>query len=491
MFEKVLVANRGEIALRVLTSLQDHGIKTVVTASDMDRYSLVARRADEVIYLPGSTALETYLDIPQIVDKAKDIGVDAVHPGYGFLSENAIFAEEIIKAGITFVGPLPEQMLQFGDKLRARDLAIKTNTPLIEGTRKAIDDVSELKERAKEIGFPLLIKASAGGGGRGIRMVRSIEEFDEQLNMARNEAKLAFNDDRVYLEKFIEKGRHIEVQILGTGDGTVYHFGERDCTMQRKNQKLIEEAPATEITREKAAEMHQTAVELTSAIKYRNAGTVEFLYDPANDKHYFLEVNARIQVEHPVTEMITGEDLIWRQFQVAAGEDLNLKQEDITFNGHAIEARIYAENPYQGFAPSPGRITKIRHPIGAGVRVDSAIEDGCYISPFYDPMISKLIVKAVDRRAAITKLALTLDTYLIAGVHTTIPYIKKLLTEDEFCFGNYHTKYLDTYDAQIPEEIVKLSRAIAGHSFIGFSQEPEKQEQSVSKWRTSAWPSYR
>ncbi len=489
-FDKVLIANRGEIALRILTTLQDHNIKSVVTASDVDKQSVVAKRADEILYLPGITAIDTYLNMDLIVEKAVEMGVDAIHPGYGFLSENSSFAQKVLDAGITFIGPLPEQMDQFGDKLKARNLAIKTNTPLIKGTTSEMSD-EELIEMAKSIGFPLLIKASAGGGGRGIRLVNSIDELHSQIINARNEARLAFNDDRIYIEKFVANGRHIEVQIVGDGEGNVIHFNERDCTIQRKNQKLIEEAPATLITRKKASEIHDAAVKLTSEIKYKNAGTVEFLYDPKSQEFYFLEVNARIQVEHPVTELITNEDLIWRQIQVAAGEGIGVKQNDIKIKGHAIEARIYAENPYQNFNPSPGTITRIRHPIGAGVRVDSAIEDNSVITPYYDSMISKLIVKAIDRPSAIRKLSNTLSNYLVSGVHTTIPYIKQIINTDFFRNNDYHTKLLDTYKITIPDKILNYARAIAalqvGHNKIVQDTVVEKR----SNWRLSGLPNWR
>lgn len=491
MFNKVLVANRGEIALRVLSTLQDHGIKSVVTASDPDLHSIPSRRADEILHLPGYTAVDTYLNIELIIEKALELGIEAIHPGYGFLSENSQFAQKVEEAGLNFIGPSAKQMRTFGDKIAARELAERTDTPLIEGTKGALSD-EELEEMAKEIGFPILIKASAGGGGRGIRIVRSEEEWEEQLTNARKEARLAFNDDRVFIEKFITNGRHIEVQIMGTGDGKVLHFGERDCSMQRKNQKIIEEAPAPTISREKAAEIHEAAIGLTSEIGYRNAGTVEFLLDIATQNFYFLEVNARIQVEHPVTEYVTGEDLIWRQIQVAAGDDIGIKQEDISIKGNAMEARIYAEDPYKGFNPSPGKINRIKHPFGSGIRVDSAVEDGTEITPYYDPMISKLIVYAPNRNATIRKLSNTLDYYMISGVHTTAAYIRDLINQPDFKQNNYHTKYLDTYDNPVPEEMRTIARALAAANFKGQSKKTQTEQVSgISRWRTSTWPAGR
>lgn len=486
MYNRVLVANRGEIALRIISTLQDHGIEAIVTASDPDMTGKPARVADGILHLPGESALNTYLDIPLIVDKAKDLGIQAVHPGYGFLAENSEFAKAVIKAKIDFIGPTPDQMIKFGDKIQARNIAIKTDTPLIPGTIEILSH-EELLEESKIIGFPLLIKASAGGGGRGIRFVNSFEEMEEQIALAKSEAKLAFNDDRIYIEKFIPHSRHVEVQILGNGD-EILHFGERDCTMQRKNQKLIEEAPAPTISRKTVKEIHNSAVELAMGVKYQNAGTVEFLYDQAEKKYYFLEVNARIQVEHPVTEMITGEDLIWRQLQVSAGLDLDISQENIRFKGHAIEARIYAENAYKNFTPSPGRINRISHPIGAGVRVDSAVDDGCEITPFYDPMISKLIVHAHNRDAAIHKLATTLDNYLVTGVHTTIPYISEIVRGDAFKSGDYHTKSLDNVSIEIPDDVELFARAIAAFSLKGKPKTVVNSVSGVSRWKTSFWP---
>jgi acetyl/propionyl-CoA carboxylase alpha subunit len=485
MYSSVLVANRGEIALRVLTTLQDHGIETAVTASDPDRLSLPARRADNILHLPGAHASDTYLNIDRIVEKAEELGVQAIHPGYGFLAENREFAQNVEQAGIDFIGPSPEQMNSFGDKVQARKIAKKTSTPIIPGT-DVHQDEGELLKFVKEVGFPVLIKAAGGGGGRGIRYVDKKKDFLEQLSIAKNEAKLAFNDDRVYVEKFIPQGRHVEVQIIGLGDGEILHFGERDCSMQRKNQKLIEETPAPTISRDLADDIHASAVKLTSETKYRNAGTVEFLVDKQG--YYFLEVNARIQVEHPITEMVTGEDLIWRQLQVAAGVDTELDQTDIRFKGHAIEARVYAENPYNNFIPSPGKIRRIRHPTGSGVRIDSAMEDGSEITTHYDSMISKVIVHSPDRAAATRKMINTLENYLITGVHTTVPYVKQLLKNDDFSTNNYHTKYLDTHQLGIPEEILCVARAAAAFQYNGSSKRDETIGSGISRWRTSTWP---
>lgn len=484
MYSSVLVANRGEIALRVISTLQDHGIEAVVTASDLDLHALPARRADKVLHLEGKTAFETYLSMDKIIQGAIKLGVHAVHPGYGFLAENPEFAKKVELSKIDFIGPNPDQMLTFGDKIQARKVAVKSNTPIIPGSDEKLSE-TEMLQKAKEVGFPVLIKASAGGGGRGIRFVKKAKYFTEELQIAKSEAKLAFNDDRVYLEKFIMNGRHIEVQILGDGNGEVLHFGERDCSLQRKNQKLVEESPAPSISREKAGEIQDKAVNLVQELDYKNAGTVEFLVE--GDNYYFLEVNARIQVEHPVTEYVTGEDLIWRQIQVAAGVSLNLSQKDIKMKGHSIEARVYAENPYDNFSPSTGKIRRIRHPFGPGIRVDSASEDGDEISPFYDPMISKLIVYAPNRTAAIRKLTSALDNYLITGIHTTVPYIKNLLQEREFSDLKYHTRYLEDYDTKIPNNILDLARVASTNIIKQRDVSLSSDKRSTSNWRQSAW----
>ncbi|MDH5404861.1 MAG: ATP-grasp domain-containing protein, partial [Candidatus Heimdallarchaeota archaeon] len=358
------------------------------------------------------------------------------------------------------------------------------NVPIIEGS-DAMSDDDDLFEIAKNIGFPILLKASAGGGGRGIRLVQSEEEFFPHLNQAKNEARLAFNDDRIFIEKYIEKGRHIEVQILGLPDGQVLHFGERDCTIQRKNQKLIEETPAPFMSKQIIKEIHESAINLVSTSNYTNAGTVEFIFDMNSNKFYFLEVNTRIQVEHPVTEMVTGEDLIWRQIQVANGENINLTQEDIKIKGHAIQSRIYAEDPFNGFQPSPGTINRVIHPVGAGVRVDTAIEDGSSVSSYYDSMIAKLIVHSPNRSAAIRKMINNLSNYLITGVHTTVPYIKQVISSPDFSNFSYHTKYLDENKFTIPEEIMDISRIIASKFSMGKNSQQSFQKR-ISNWKLSS-----
>ncbi len=489
MFSKVLVANRGEIALRVINSLQEHGVEAVLLTSPIDKKSFPAKQADELIELPGNLPNESYLDQDLIIDLAKDRGVDAVNPGYGFLSENKTFREQVDKAGIVYIGPTADHMDILGDKIQARQAAVNSDTPLLPGTVSSLD-LEELKEEARNIGYPILIKAAAGGGGRGIRLVTTEEEFDNLATNAINEAKMAFGDGRIYIEKYLQSGKHIEVQVLGLGDGNVLHFFERDCSIQRKNQKLIEEGPAPSISRKKAAEIHETAVGLTSYLKYLNAGTVEFMLD-SEGNHYFLEVNTRIQVEHPVTEMITGEDLVWRQVQIAAGEDLALAQKDIGYRGHAMEARVYAENPFRGFAPSTGEITRIYHPVGPGIRVDTHIRERSEIPPFYDSMISKVIAFGVNREHAISRLDRALGTYQISGIQTTIPYVRQILKLEDFRELNYNTRYLQSNEEKfsIPQKLRRIAIAAASREFhYSKTEEQIPQRSTGSQWKRSLFP---
>lgn len=489
MFSRVLVANRGEIALRILSSLKNHDVETVILSSPIDENSLPVRYAHQVIKFKDSIPAKSYLNQELIIDRAKDMGIDAIHPGYGFLAENVEFRKRVEKSGIAFIGPTVNQMQVLGDKIQARKTAIETNTPLLPGTTSGLS-VEELQQKAKEIGYPILIKAAAGGGGRGIRHVQSPEDFETQATIAQQEARMAFGDDRIYIEKYLNNARHVEVQLLGKGDGEVLHFGERDCSMQRKNQKLIEESPAPTISRKTASKIQQTAIDLATHLQYANAGTAEFMV--ANNKDfYFLEVNTRIQVEHPVSEYVTGEDLIWRQIQIAAGDDINLQQKDITFRGHAIEARIYAENPYNNFMPSPGIARRVVHPFGAGIRVDSYIETNTEIPSFYDSLVSKLIVHSTDRPAAVNKLYNALDSYKITGIQTTLPFIKQIIRHPDFQQMNYSTKYLDTHmdNFPFPEEYKEYARAIATifHHFKG-NQEQKITVQATNHWKRSLFP---
>jgi len=489
VFSKVLVANRGEIALRVINSLQEHGVSAALLVSPIDKNTLPAKQADTIIELPGDLPSQSYLNQDLIIKLAKEECIDAIHPGYGFLSENMEFRKRVDKAKIAYIGPTASHMEILGDKIQARQAAIDSGTPLLPGTVSSMN-IGDLKEEAKNIGYPILIKAAAGGGGRGIRLVNSEKEFDSQAENAIAEAKMAFGDGRIYIEKYLTSGKHIEVQILGDGSGEVLHFFERDCSIQRKNQKLIEEGPAPSISREKASEIHSTAIRLTSYLKYLNAGTVEFMLD-SKGNHYFLEVNTRIQVEHPVTEMITGEDLVWRQIQVAAGEDLNISQSDIRYRGHAMEARIYAENPFRDFVPSTGTIQKICHPVGPGIRVDSHMTDNTSIPPFYDSMIAKLIAYGTDRDQSISRLNRALKSYQIRGIQTTIPYIRQILALGDFKQCNYDTGYLQSHQSTftIPNHLQMIAVAAASREFhVSNSTEMNEKVKIGSPWKRSLFP---
>ncbi len=460
MYNSVLIANRGEIALRIIHTLKAIDVESVILASPIDLNSLPVRLADRIIELPGNLPHESYLNYDYFLPIAKEMGVEAIHPGYGFLSENIEFRKAVDKHGLDFVGPTEENMRILGEKVPAREAARKSGTPLLPGSYEP-REIDELFEIAKNIGFPVLIKASAGGGGRGIRLVEQEKDFMDMATLAAHEAQGAFGNREIFVEKYLRSAKHIEVQLLGTENG-VLHFGERDCTIQRKNQKLIEEAPAPSISRKKAKEIHESAVALGNTVKYMNAGTAEFLLDEEGN-HYFMEVNTRIQVEHPVTEFITGEDLILRQLQVASGSELNLEQKDIRFKGHAIEARIYAENPYDNFRPSPGQIRKLRHPMGPGVRVDSHAEPNSIVPNFYDSMIGKLITYGPSREIAIRKLVYSINQYKITGIHTTLSYIRQILETKEFQTLAYYTKFLESNPTslRIPEEIVDAARGAA------------------------------
>lgn len=488
-----MIANRGEIANRIISTLHDHEIQSTIFSSQVDLKTIPVKRAGRVIELEGNSPGETYLNIPLLVEKALEAGIDAVHPGYGFLSENVEFRRQLEKHKIPFIGPTTSNMQKLGDKASARKAAIKSDTPLLPGTSSTLD-ISSLKDQADEIGYPILIKASAGGGGRGIRLVNSPKDFETQAANAQKEAEIAFGDGHLFVEKYLDHAKHIEVQVIGLGDGDVLHFGERDCSIQRKNQKLIEEAPAASLTRDEASAIHDSAVNLTSSVKYLNAGTVEFLVDK-DKNHYFLEVNTRIQVEHPVSEFITGEDLIWRQIQVAAGEPLEISQNDIHFRGHAIEARINVENPFNNFQPSVGKITSVTHPSGPGIRVDSFIENGSEISNYYDSLVSKLIVFSTDRKAAINRLHHALSMYRIRGVHSTIPFIQQILRNTDFVSDVHHVKYLEQHlDAfKIPSDVLQAGKAVLGykHFLEQGLKHIETADVAQNAWSKSLFPKVR
>lgn len=438
---KVLVANRGEIALRVIRTCKEKQIKTVAVYSRPDHVSPHVQAADESVFIGEAASSESYLVIDKIIDAAKSTGADAIHPGYGFLSENAGFAERCKKEGIIFIGPNPHAIEVMGDKTKARELMAKAGVPYPPGTESAMKDISKAKIVAEEIGYPVLIKAAAGGGGKGMRIVEDPADFEKSVKAAKSEANNAFGDDRVYIEKYLEEPRHIEFQIMADQHGNVIHLFDRECSIQRRHQKVIEEAPASVLTPELREKMGKAAVEAAKSCDYVGAGTIEFLID----KHlnfYFLEMNTRLQVEHPVTELITGLDLVDLQIKVANGEKLPFKQEDISINGHAIECRVYAEDPEDNFLPSTGKLDRHRIPSGPGVRVDSGVEEGSDISINYDPMVSKLCTHAKDRKQAIQKMLRALDEYEVSGVKTTIPFCKFTLQHENFVTGSYDTHFV-------------------------------------------------
>jgi acetyl-CoA carboxylase biotin carboxylase subunit len=437
--ERLFIANRGEIALRVIRSCKRLGIETVLGVSAADADSVPARSADHTVLLGPAPAAESYLNIARVVAAAKRAGADALHPGYGFLSENIALATACAEQGIVFVGPTPQQLLAVGDKLRARDEARKAGLPLVPGG--SIATVEEATRLAVELGLPVLLKAVSGGGGRGMKVVRKPDELANQFILASAEAKAAFGDARLYMERYVERGRHIEIQVLGDGDSVV-HIGTRDCSVQRRYQKLIEEAPAPDLPDATRAALEDAAVMFGRHLRYRGLGTVECLYDVERDDFYFLEMNARIQVEHPVTEAITGLDLVAEQIRVAEGRALGVRQEDLRFSGHSIECRLNAEDPALDFRPSPGRITRLNFPAGAAVRVDSHLESGSVIPPYYDSLMGKLIVHGADRAAAVAAMQRALALCEVEGINTNLGLLRQIVAHREFARGGVTTAFL-------------------------------------------------
>jgi len=442
VIKKILIANRGEIALRIIRTCHEMGLKTVAVYSTADRDSLHVRFADEAVCIGPPPSRESYLRIDRIIAAAEVTGADAIHPGYGFLAENADFSAICADNGLKFIGPGPETIRMMGDKSLAKDTMRAADVPVVPGSDGVIEDVKEGMRLAAEIGYPVIVKASAGGGGRGMRVVREEGEFIRQFNTARNEAEAAFGNGSVYLEKFVTGPRHIEIQVLGDGQGTVLHFGERECSIQRRHQKLLEESPSPIVDADLRARMGAAAVKGALAVNYEGAGTVEFLVDAAHD-FYFMEMNTRIQVEHPVTEEVTDCDLVEYQIRVAMGEKIRARE--VVMDGHAIECRINAENPFRNFSPSPGEITAFHPPGGHGVRVDTHAYTGYVIPPNYDSMIAKLIVRARTRDLAIHKMRRALSEFVIEGVSTTIPFHIQLLQNADFRDGNFDTRFLETF----------------------------------------------
>jgi acetyl-CoA carboxylase, biotin carboxylase subunit len=487
--KKILVANRGEIALRVMRSCREMGIATVAVYSEADRNALFVRFADEAVCIGPPPSSQSYLRGDKIIEVAKSLGVDGIHPGYGFLSENSDFAAEVKKAGLIFIGPTPEAMDMMGDKLSAKAAAKRYNIPMVPGSEGAILDVEDGKRIAKETGFPLLIKASAGGGGKGMRIVEQIEDFAEQMKMAVSEATSAFGDGSVFIEKYVAGPRHIEIQVMADTHGNVVYLFERECSIQRRHQKVIEEAPSSVLSPEIREKMGRCAVDVAKACGYVGAGTVEFLLDE-NRNFYFLEMNTRLQVEHPVTEMITGIDLVKEQVRVARGEKLSFKQEDLKINGHSVEVRVYAEDPANNFLPDIGKLVTYRRPQGAGVRVDDGFEEGMDIPIYYDPMIAKLVTWGKDREEAISRMVRAIDEYEITGVETTLSFCRFTLLHEAFASGNFDThfvknhfkpEYLNTFNADEAEIAAMMASA-----WVSGQKNTQNSSNSAEK-KASAW----
>lgn len=444
LISKILIANRGEIALRIMRSAKEMGIKTVAVFSEADRNALHVRYADEAICIGPAPSNQSYLIGAKIIDACKITGAEAIHPGYGFLSENAGFARAVKEAGLILIGPTPEAMEIMGNKLSAKAAALAYKIPMVPGTEEAITDIEEAKVRAVEVGFPILIKAAAGGGGKGMRIVEKVADFEEQMHLAVSEATSAFGDGSVFIERYVTSPRHIEIQVLGDTHGNIVHLFERECSVQRRHQKVVEEAPSSVLTEEIRAKMGKCAVDVARSVNYVGAGTVEFILDENLD-FFFLEMNTRLQVEHPVTEMITGLDLVKEQIKIARGEVLGYKQEDLKINGHSLELRVYAEDPLNNFLPDIGTLQTYRTPKGNGVRVDDGFEEGMEIPIYYDPMIAKLITFGANRTEAIDRMVRAIDEYDITGIQTTLGFGKFVMQHQAFASGKFDTHFVSKY----------------------------------------------
>ncbi|MBX3235666.1 MAG: acetyl-CoA carboxylase biotin carboxylase subunit [Nitrospiraceae bacterium] len=467
MFRKILIANRGEIAMRIIRGCRELNIATAAIYSEADSTGIYVKKADES-YLVGPGPVKGFLDTKQIVELAKRIGADAIHPGYGFLSENAQFAHLCQASGITFIGPSPQAIHMMGSKVKAREIAKQAGLPIVPGTEGGVTDVQEALSFAHSIGYPVMIKASAGGGGRGLRVVRNDEELRENMEVASREAQAAFGDGSVFLEKYIERPHHIEFQILGDKHGNIIHLGERDCSIQRRHQKLIEIAPSLVLTPKLRAQMGEAAIAIAKAVQYDNAGTVEFLLD--HEGHfYFIEMNPRLQVEHTVTEQITAIDIVRNQISIAAGKPLEIRQKDVTLQGHAIQCRINAEDPRNNFLPCTGTVTAYLSPGGIGVRIDGAVYKDYTIPPYYDALLAKLTVRGRTWEETVSRMRRSLEEYVLRGVKTTIPFMKNIMMEPDFRAGRFDTSYLETHpelyqyeESEEPEDLVlAISAAIA------------------------------
>lgn len=492
---KILVANRGEIALRIMRTAREMGIATVAVFSEADRTSPHVRYADEAVCIGAAASAESYLNIDKILKVCKELGVDAIHPGYGFLSENAGFARRVREAGLIFIGPSPESIEVMGSKLAAKQAASKYNIPMVPGTPDAIDDRDEAKRIADSIGYPILIKASAGGGGKGMRVVENRAEFDEQMDRAVSEAQAAFGDGSVFIEKYITSPKHIEIQVLGDHHGNIIHLFERECSIQRRHQKVVEEAPSISITPEIREKMGRCAVDVARSCNYYGAGTVEFIMDE-NRNFYFLEMNTRLQVEHPVTEMITGVDLVKEMINIAEGQPLAIAQGELQIRGHAIEIRVYAEDAANHFLPDIGTLHTYVKPDGNGVRVDDGFEQGMAIPIYYDPMIAKLITYGDDRDTAIGKMVRAIDEYQITGVQTTLPFCRFVMQHEAFVNGSFDTNFVGRYfspdvlSTKTEGEVAGLAALISALLSDASPESKPVQNEEVSA-NTSKWKARR
>ena len=497
MFKKILIANRGEIAIRIIKACQELGIKTIAIYSDVDVKAPHVLLADEAVNLGDPTPVESYLNIPKIIKIAQEKKAEAIHPGYGFLAENPDFAETCNKAGIKFIGPTPEVISLMGDKIAAKKTMEQAGVPIIPGYHGSDQDNDSLVREGKKIGFPLLVKAAAGGGGKGMRIVKSEDALLESIESAKRESKSAFGNDTVFLEKYLEKPHHIEFQILADEHGNIIHLFERECSIQRRHQKIIEESPSPIVTSKLREKMGNAAVTAAKAVGYTNAGTIEFMVDESLN-YYFMEMNTRLQVEHPVTEMTTGIDLAKWQLRIASGEKLTLTQKDLIQRGHAIECRIYAEDPKNGFLPSVGTLLKVEEPTGPNIRVDSGITTGNNVSPYYDPMLSKLITYAENRTDCINKMIWALSHYVVLGVTSNISFLKKVFEHTEFQKGNITTQFIDMYfkdwtvstEALPVDALISLAVYDSMHSkkeeIVRYKEaDPHSPWKHVGRWRVS------
>ena len=495
MFKKILIANRGEIAVRIIKACQEIGIKTVAVHSVVDKNAPHAQLADEIVNLGDPAPVESYLNIPKIIKSAKEVGAEAIHPGYGFLAENPDFAQTCNDVGIKFIGPSSKVISLMGDKIAAKKTMEKAGVPVIPGYHGPKQDNNSLMKEGKKIGFPLLVKAAAGGGGKGMRIVRSEDLLLESIEGAKRESKSSFGDDTVFLEKYLDKPRHIEFQILADEHRNIIHLFERECSVQRRHQKIIEETPSPVMTKQLREKMGQAAVAAAKAVGYTNAGTVEFMVD-GNLNFYFMEMNTRLQVEHPITEMTTGIDLAKWQLRIANGEELSVKQKDLSQRGHAIECRIYAEDPANGFLPSIGTLNKVETPTGPNVRNDTGIYTSMEVTPYYDPLLAKLVVSAENREESINKMRWALSHYVVLGVTTNITFLKKVLEHKEFKRGNITTHFIDNYfkDWTITKEglpvdaIISLAIYDSMHSkseeIVRYKEvDPHSPWKHVGRWR--------